>query len=528
MLSCQGQGTGHSCAASHDWTAASVAPPPHFRPSRSNIPTVSRQLSSSASTISRACTKHHAGPASARHFPSRLPRRQPAIDSPPWLPPPSNTPDRFQLPLTPLAILLLFLRRPSSPTTPPPQPYTMFGVAFRRILAPACRSRWAVAAAPPPSSLSKISPRQHLAAAAAYSSSCSSSSSTPTRKSREMIPSSSIRILRSVESVRRWRKPHMLDHRIVGLVPTMGALHEGHLSLIRAAAREAHHVVVSIYVNPAQFGIKEDLASYPVTWDSDCKILADLDRQLADDGGNLGRISAVFAPTTADMYPSGFPGQEVGSKGSFVTITPVGEVLEGASRPTFFRGVATVCMKLFNIVQPERVYFGQKDVQQTVVIRNMVRDFMLPTEVVVRPTSREPDGLALSSRNVYLGARRRKVATVLNRALRAAEAQHATQGALDRRSILGAANKVAEEVLAEQMALAPEERVRFEVDYISLADPGTMMELEKVDPEKGGILSGAVKMLPVEAPQSGEDLGHSGGPAVRLIDNIILKPSSTR
>ncbi len=351
-------------------------------------------------------------------------------------------------------------------------------------------------------------------------SSCRSSSSSPTY---EKIPSTSIRVLRSVESVRRWRRPHLLDQRSVGLVPTMGALHEGHLSLIRAAARENHHVVVSIYVNPAQFGVSEDLASYPVTWDADTKVLAALDRELADDGENLGRISAVFAPTTADMYPAGFPGQEVDSKGSFVTITPVGEVLEGASRPTFFRGVATVCMKLFNIVQPERVYFGQKDVQQTVVIRSLVRDFMLPTEVVVGPTTRADDGLALSSRNVYLGTRRRAVATVLSKALRAAEAAYAG-GARDRETILGAAKKVTEDVLSEQMALAPEERVRFEVDYISLADPETMQELTEVNPTKGGILSGAIRMLQVEAPQEGEDLGHSGGPPVRLIDNIILQP----
>ncbi|KAJ1331811.1 pantoate--beta-alanine ligase [Microdochium nivale] len=394
----------------------------------------------------------------------------------------------------------------------------MFRYALRRALpSPASQPPWAHAAT--------------ATTIALYSSSCGTRPA-PARRSRETIPSSSIRILRSVESVRRWRKPHLLDHRIVGLVPTMGALHEGHLSLIRAAAREAHHVVVSIYVNPAQFGIKEDLASYPVTWDSDCRILADLDRQLADDGANLGRISAVFAPTTADVYPSGFPGQEVDSKGSFVTITPVGEVLEGASRPTFFRGVATVCMKLFNIVQPERVYFGQKDVQQTVVIRNMVRDFLMPTQVIVGPTSREPDGLALSSRNVYLGVRRRKVATVLSRALRAAEARyseaHGGGGALDRESILAAAHQVVQDTLAAQMKLAPEQRVRFEVDYISLADPVTMMELDQVDPKKGGILSGAVKMLPVEVPQPGEDLGHSDGPAVRLIDNIILKPSATR
>ena len=357
-------------------------------------------------------------------------------------------------------------------------------------------------------------------------SACSSSSSSSRRPGHEKIPSTSIRVLRTVDQVRIWRKPHTIDRHIVGLVPTMGALHEGHLSLIRAAARECHDVVVSIYVNPAQFGIKEDLSSYPVTWDSDCAALAKLDREMADDGGAyLGKISAVFAPTTPEMYPAGFPGQEVDSKGSFVTITPVGEVLEGASRPTFFRGVATVCMKLFNIVQPERVYFGQKDVQQTVVIKSLVRDFMLPTEVVVGPTTRADDGLALSSRNVYLGTRRRAVATVLHKALSAAEATYQpSEGVLDRQTILSAAEKVVDDVLAEQMALRPEERVRFEVDYLSLADPETMQELDVVDPVRGGILSGAVRMLPVEAPQEGEDLGHSGGPLVRLIDNIILPP----
>ncbi|KAI2619182.1 Nucleotidylyl transferase [Hypoxylon sp. NC1633] len=349
--------------------------------------------------------------------------------------------------------------------------------------------------------------------------------SSARRQAHETIPSSPIRVMRTVDAVRNWRKPQYLDHRIVSLVPTMGALHEGHISLIRAAARESHHVVVSVYVNPAQFGIKEDLASYPVTWESDCKILTQLDRELADDGGNLGRISAVFAPTTPEMYPSGFPGQEVNSKGSFVVLTPISDLLEGGTRPTFFRGVATVCMKLFNIVQPERVYFGQKDVQQTVVVRKLVRDFMLPIEVVVGPTIRESDGLALSSRNVYLGERRRKVATVLHEALKAAESQY-LNGVLDRESVLGAANAVTTDILNQQLALAPEERVRYEVDYISLADPLSMEELTEVDPKRGGILSGAVKMLPVESPRPGEDLGHSEGPSVRLIDNIVLKPSA--
>ncbi len=303
----------------------------------------------------------------------------------------------------------------------------------------------------------------------------------------------------------------------------MGALHEGHLSLLRMAAAENSSVVVSIYVNPTQFGVHEDLDSYPKTWEKDTEILRNLDRELAAEGGNMGKISAVFAPTTEVMYPSGRPSQEVEGKGSFVIITPVSEVLEGASRPTFFRGVATICMKLFNIVRPEKVYFGQKDVQQTVVIKNMVKDFCLDTEVVVGATQREADGLAMSSRNVYLGARRRNVATVLSKALRVAEAAY-LRGCTSRDELLGPANELARLLLIEQFQLEPKDRVKFEVDYISLADPDSMQEVDDVDIAKGAILSGAVKMLPVEDPQPGEDLGLSDGPSVRLIDNIILKP----
>ncbi|KAG0652779.1 Pantothenate synthetase [Hyphodiscus hymeniophilus] len=337
------------------------------------------------------------------------------------------------------------------------------------------------------------------------------------------IPNSSIKVFREIPALRQWRKQQLLDHRNVGLVPTMGALHAGHLSLIRMAAKTNSSVVVSIYVNPTQFGINEDLDSYPKTWDRDTQMLAELDRELADEGGNLGKIAAVFAPTTGAMYPSGPPGQEVASKGSFVTITPVGEVLEGASRPTFFRGVATVCMKLFNIVQPDNVYFGQKDIQQTVLIRQMVKDFCMGINVEIGETIREADGLAMSSRNVYLGERRRKVAMVLRNALRVAEGSY-NLGGRSRDEILGPANELARLLSFEQLHLSPEERVRFEVDYISLADPETMMEVDVVDESKGAILSGAVKMLPVEDPQEGEDLGLAGGPAVRLIDNIILKP----
>ncbi|KAK3292105.1 uncharacterized protein B0H64DRAFT_405685 [Chaetomium fimeti] len=350
-----------------------------------------------------------------------------------------------------------------------------------------------------------------------------SSPASPSQGDGSKLRASSIRLFQKVSSFRRWRRQHLLDQRSVALVPTMGALHEGHLSLIRTAARENHHVVVSVYVNPAQFGVSEDLDAYPVTWEADVEALVKLDRELADDGHNLGRISAVFRPTTPEMYPAGFPGQEVASKGSFVTITPVSDVLEGRSRPTFFRGVATVCMKLFNIVQPERAYFGQKDAQQTVVIKNMVRDFMLPTEVVVVPTARAEDGLALSSRNVYLGERRRAVATVLYEGLKAAETAY-NDGARNRAAVLGQAEEYIKKVQGAEMGLGPEQRVRFEVDYLSLADVNTMEELEVIDGATGGILSGAVRMLPVDASREGEDLGYGQGPPVRLIDNIILPP----
>ncbi|KAK2614738.1 hypothetical protein N8I77_001543 [Diaporthe amygdali] len=355
----------------------------------------------------------------------------------------------------------------------------------------------------------------------------------------EAIPDTPIAVLRTVTGIRDWAslscaRSYSDDDQGLALVPTMGALHDGHLRLIREAVRRGHNkIVVSIYVNPAQFGVTEDLDSYPKTWDADCAVLRALYEELNAEYTATARPGpnsqpqlemAVFAPTTPEMYPSGFPGQEVDSNGSFVTITPVGGLLEGKTRPTFFRGVATVCMKLFNIVQPSRVFFGQKDVQQTVVIRKMVRDFCMPLEAVVVPTVRdEGDGLALSSRNVYLGTRRRKVAPVLIRALSAAERAYVS-GALDAGEVVPAALKVILDTLDEQKDLPLHEGVLFQLDYISLADPDTMEEIDRIDPSKGAILSGAVKMLPVYAAQEGEDLGHNNGPPVRLIDNIILPP----
>ena len=300
----------------------------------------------------------------------------------------------------------------------------------------------------------------------------------------------------------------------------MGALHDGHMSLVRAAAKENSSVFVSIYVNPTQFGLNEDLDSYPKTWQSDLEKLEDLQKELKD--GGYGRIDTVFAPTTKTMYPTLPPDSSIPGQGSFVTITPLGNLLEGKTRPVFFRGVATVCMKLFNIVQADRVYFGQKDVQQTVVIRRLVEDFHLGCEVRILPTEREVSGLARSSRNAYLGTRRREAGLVLYKALDKAQASY-NAGSTKRDDILMHAWA---EINARQLAQEEkpvEERAMFEVDYISLADPDTMEEVDIVDVAKGAVLSGAVKMLPLESTQEGETLGLGDDKVpVRLIDNFIL------
>ncbi|KAH0563388.1 hypothetical protein GP486_002048 [Trichoglossum hirsutum] len=326
----------------------------------------------------------------------------------------------------------------------------------------------------------------------------------------------------------------------------MGALHAGHLSLVRQAAQENTDIVVSIYVNPLQFGINEDLDTYPRTWEKDLKKLMELDQEFAETNArmtkssphnigeenkssrtrqstsplvsrSLGRISAVFAPTTETMYPTLPPTSD---NGTFVTVTPLASLLEGASRPVFFRGVATVCMKLFNIVAPDKVYFGQKDVQQTVIIKRMVKDLCVPTDVVIGPTMREDDGLAMSSRNIYLGQRRRPKAPILVKALEVAEEQYMC-GKLNREDILGPAQSLLDSLAKEQEQLVAEQRVRFEVDYISLADMDSLEEVRVVDETRGAVLSGAIKMLPIENPREGEGDEKS----VRLIDNIILKPT---
>ncbi len=191
------------------------------------------------------------------------------------------------------------------------------------------------------------------------------------------------------------------ENSIIGLVPTMGALHRGHLALIERARRECSTVIASIFVNPKQFGPTEDFSKYPRTFDSD--------REMLEQAG----VDFLFAPEASEIYPQGFS--------SYVQVDGLSERLEGRSRPGHFRGVATVVMKLLQIVQPNFAYFGRKDAQQSRIITQMARDLNLDSEIVVCPIVREPDGLAMSSRNAYLNAEERKAATVLHRALDAAK-----------------------------------------------------------------------------------------------------------
>ena len=238
------------------------------------------------------------------------------------------------------------------------------------------------------------------------------------------------------------------DGRIVGFVPTMGALHKGHLSLVRRAAEETDCVVVSVYVNPTQFGPSEDFDSYP--------------RQLQADAEAAGEVGAqvVFAPSDRIMYPDGFA--------TYVTQECLTETLCGARRPDHFRGVTTVCTKLFNIVKPHRAYFGQKDYQQTVVIRRMVADLDMDLEIVVCPTIREPDGLAMSSRNNYLSPEERQQAICLREAL------------LKAKDLVGAGETQTVAII-EAMRDIIQKRPLVRIDYISIVHADTLQNIETVE-----------------------------------------------
>ncbi len=260
----------------------------------------------------------------------------------------------------------------------------------------------------------------------------------------------------------------------LGLVPTMGFLHDGHLSLIRAAREDCASVAVSIFVNPTQFGPQEDLAAYP----------RDLERDLALLNGE--GVDLVWAPTGDEMYPAGFQ--------TWITVEHLSAPLEGAHRPGHFRGVATVVAKLLNAFQPSRAYFGQKDAQQARVISRMMRDLNFPTEVVICPTVREADGLAMSSRNTYLSPAEREAATVLYRALLAAA------------HVFQAGERRAENLRRAMQDILDREPLA-DTEYVSVADPDSLGELSgEVD---RALLSMAV---------------HIG--STRLIDNIPLESST--
>jgi pantoate--beta-alanine ligase len=257
----------------------------------------------------------------------------------------------------------------------------------------------------------------------------------------------------------------------VGLVPTMGFLHEGHLSLVRRAREECEHVLVSIFVNPTQFGPREDLSKYPRDLDRDLSLLEPIG------------VGLVWMPTSEIMYPPGYQ--------TWVEVEAITRPLEGAMRPGHFRGVTTVVAKLFNAVQPRRAYFGQKDAQQAAVIRQMTRDLNFPIEIVVCPIVREPDGLAMSSRNVYLDPAQREAATVLYRSLCAAKAAY-ERGERDAEKLRG---KMKEVLAGEPLA---------DAQYVSCADYDTLEELETVTGK--ALLSMAVYVG-----------------KTRLIDNVVLE-----
>ena len=257
----------------------------------------------------------------------------------------------------------------------------------------------------------------------------------------------------------------------LGLVPTMGFLHEGHLSLVQRARADCGATAVSIFVNPTQFGPGEDLARYPRDLDRDLRLL-----------NNVG-ADLVFIPEVEEVYPSGFS--------TYVTVEGVTTGLEGGLRPGHFRGVATVVCKLLNIAQANKAFFGQKDAQQSVVIRQMVRDLAISTEIVIVPTMRESDGLAMSSRNVYLSLEDRHAASVLFRALRAAEQRYA-------------AGEHNAEALRDAVRATLASEPRGIPDYISCADPRTLVELDTID-ERGALLSLAVRFG-----------------KTRLLDNVLL------
>ena len=276
-----------------------------------------------------------------------------------------------------------------------------------------------------------------------------------------------MQIIQKIDEMRRLR-PGLTEP--VGFVPTMGYLHQGHLSLVKAAKDENSSVVVSIFVNPAQFGPREDFARYPRDTERDLDLL------------NKEGVTVVFQPSVTEMYPERFD--------TWVKVDKLAQPLEGAARPEHFQGVTTVVTKLFNIVQPAKAYFGQKDAQQALVIKKMVADLNMNLEIVTLPTVRETDGLAMSSRNRYLGPDERRAAPILYQALNLAQKLY-REGERD-------ADKIREKMAA---LIRQESLVR--IEYLSIANGETLDELDTVSPPSLVSLAASIGRT-------------------RLIDNIVL------
>jgi pantoate--beta-alanine ligase len=279
-----------------------------------------------------------------------------------------------------------------------------------------------------------------------------------------------MKILKTISEMRDYSREMRGAGETIGFAPTMGYLHDGHISLFRAAKARNTKAVVSIFVNPTQFGPAEDLSTYPRDMEGDLKKC------------ELASVDAVFIPEAREIYPIGYS--------TYVDVSGVTAVMEGARRPSHFRGVATVVAKLFNIVMPHKAYFGQKDYQQTVVVRRMVQDLNMGTEIVVLPTVREPDGLAMSSRNAYLSPRERAAATVLYRALSSAKDLY---GAGERNT--EALIKIIREVVEGEPLV--------ELEYAEVADAETLAPIEEI----------AGKAVLAVAARVGK---------TRLIDNALL------
>ncbi|MCX5705532.1 MAG: pantoate--beta-alanine ligase [Candidatus Omnitrophica bacterium] len=280
-------------------------------------------------------------------------------------------------------------------------------------------------------------------------------------------------IIRGIKQMSAYSSKARLRGRCIGFVPTMGALHEGHLSLIRQAGKDNDLVLVSIFVNPAQFGPKEDLRKYPRTFIRDARLCK-----------NSG-VDVIFYPGIAQMYPEGYR--------TYVSVEGLSDCLCGRSRPGHFKGVATVVAKLFNIVQPDTAYFGVKDAQQSVMIRKMVQDLNIPVKIRVMPTVREGSGLALSSRNDYLSLNEKKDALILSRSLSFAE------------YLIKSGLKDADRVISAMKQLILKKRSA-KIDYISIVDASTLRPLKKIAGEC--LIALAVR------------IGRT-----RLIDNVVVKVS---